>query len=96
MPNAHSGALHKIMRSWGSLLTWTAQREHASQIVRGMKSFFDSTAFVMNWGKFWGMEGLVDGEGWWVARVALSWALIHIGDPNRYYILIMALYVSSL
>ena len=46
----HSGALHKIMRSWGSLLTWTAQREHASQIVRGMQSFYDSTAFVMNWG----------------------------------------------
>ena len=32
----HSGALHKIMRTWGSLLTWTAKREHASQIVRGL------------------------------------------------------------
>ena len=46
----HSRALHKIMRSWGSLLTWTTQRENASQIVRGMQSFYDSTACVMNWG----------------------------------------------
>jgi hypothetical protein len=26
----HFGALHKIMRTWGSSLTWIAQREHAS------------------------------------------------------------------
>ena len=26
----HSGALYKIMRTWGSRLTWDAQREHAS------------------------------------------------------------------
>jgi len=25
-----NGALHKILNSWGSRLTWTAQREHAS------------------------------------------------------------------
>ena len=47
---SHSGALRKIMRSWGSLLTWTAQREHASQIVREVQSFYDSTVLVMNWG----------------------------------------------
>ncbi len=46
----HSGALHKIMKVWGSLLTWTAQREHASQIVRGLQSFYDSSAFIMNFG----------------------------------------------
>ena len=46
----HSGALHKIMRMWGSLLTWTAHREHASQIVRGLQSIYDSSAFVKNWG----------------------------------------------
>ena len=28
-----NGALHKILNTWGSRLTWTAQREHASQIV---------------------------------------------------------------
>jgi hypothetical protein len=44
----HSGALHKILRSWGSSLTWTAHREHSSQIVRGLHAFYDSTAFVMN------------------------------------------------
>ena len=51
----HSRALHKILRSWGSTLTWTAQREHANQIVRGMQSFYDSDAFVMDRG-----EGDVD------------------------------------
>ncbi len=62
----HSGALHKIMRVWGSLLTWTAQREHASQIVRGLQSFYDSSAFIRNLGMFgdgggdWG-EGMAGG-----------------------------------
>ncbi len=55
----HSGALHKIMRVWGSLLTWTAQGEHASQIVRGMQVFYDSSAFISNWGR------LDDGGGDW-------------------------------
>ena len=45
----HSGALHKILGFWGTRLTWTAQREHASNIVRGMQSFFDSYAFMMQW-----------------------------------------------
>jgi len=45
----HTGALHKIMRSWGTRLTWTAQREHASQIVRGMQSFYDYVAFMTQW-----------------------------------------------
>ena len=35
-----NGALHKILNSWGSRLTWTAQREHASQIVGAVDSFF--------------------------------------------------------
>jgi hypothetical protein len=54
----HSGALHKILRSWGSTLTWTAQHEHASQIVRGLQSLYDSTAFVMNWGGIVGDGGM--------------------------------------
>jgi len=57
----HSGALHKIMRSWGSLLTWTPQREHASQIVKWLQSFYDSSAFVMKWGILG--DGGVDGWG---------------------------------
>ena len=32
----HSGAMHMILTSWGTMLTWSAQREHASQIVTGM------------------------------------------------------------
>jgi hypothetical protein len=45
----HSGALHKILKWWDSCLTWTAQREHASLLVRGMQAFYDSTTFVMSW-----------------------------------------------
>jgi hypothetical protein len=45
----HSGALHKIVRCWGSCLTWAAQREHASQIVMGLHAFYDYVAFAMNW-----------------------------------------------
>ena len=52
----HSRALHKILRCWGSCLTWTAQREHAGQIVRGLQPFYDFAAFVRNW----------DSEGAWV------------------------------
>ncbi len=52
----HSGALHKILRFWGSCLTWTAQREHARQIVRGLQAFHDSTSFARNWG------GMGDGD----------------------------------
>ena len=47
----HFGALHKILRCRGSRLTWTAQREHASQIVRGLQAFYDSISFVMNWAR---------------------------------------------
>ena len=53
----HSGALHKILRVWGSSLTWTAQREHASQIVKGMQSFYDACAFASGWGRGRGLEG---------------------------------------
>jgi hypothetical protein len=53
----HSGALHKILRYWGSRLTWTALREHAGQIVRGLQAFYDSAAFVMNWEREGAWEG---------------------------------------
>ena len=46
----HTGALHKILRIWGSRLTWIAQREHANQLVRAMHAFYDSSAFVRLWG----------------------------------------------
>jgi hypothetical protein len=41
-----NGALHKILNTWGSRLTWTAQREHASQIVRAMDAFFAGAHFL--------------------------------------------------
>ena len=54
----HSGAIHKFLSWWGSCLTWIAQREHASQLVRGMHAFYDSITFVMSWE---GREGRGDG-----------------------------------
>ena len=39
-------ALHKILDTWGSRLTWTAQREHAAQIVSAMDSFYASAHFL--------------------------------------------------
>jgi len=47
---AHSGALHKIMRAWGSRLAMVAQRQHASQLVRGMHAFYASSTLMMQWG----------------------------------------------
>ena len=41
-----NGALHKILNTWGSRLTWTAQREHAAQIVSAMDSFYASFHFL--------------------------------------------------
>ncbi len=52
----HSGALHKILRTWRAYLTWTAQREHASKIVKGMHAFYDANAFVRDWR--WGRTGV--------------------------------------
>ena len=35
-----NGALRKILHTWGARLTWTAQRHHAGQLLKGMTSFF--------------------------------------------------------
>jgi hypothetical protein len=53
----HSEALHKIPRSWGSCITWTSQREHSSQIVRGMHAFYDFATFVVSWEGGGGQRG---------------------------------------
>ena len=41
-----NGALHKILNTWGSRLTWTTQREHAAQIMGAMDSFYASAHFL--------------------------------------------------
>ena len=47
-------ALLKILNTWGSRLTWTAQREHAAQIVGSMDVFYASTLSpVMGQGAGW-------------------------------------------
>ena len=45
----HSGALKKILGTWGARITWTTQREHVGQILRGLHAFHDSVAFSRGW-----------------------------------------------
>ncbi len=46
----HTGALKKILRTWGTRITWTAQREHVGQILRGLQAFYDGVSFSRQWG----------------------------------------------
>ena len=41
-----NGALRKLLFTWGARLTWTAQRQHAAQILIGMDSFFANASFL--------------------------------------------------
>jgi hypothetical protein len=56
-----NGALRKIIHTWGSRLTWTAQREHAAQIVGGIESFKGYASFVSSFGQG---NAEVDLGGW--------------------------------
>jgi hypothetical protein len=58
----HTAALQKIMRTWGARITWTTQREHAGQILRGMQAFHDAVAFERGW-TAGGSGGFVEGFG---------------------------------
>ncbi len=61
-----NGALLKILNTWGSRLTWTAQREHAAQIVGSMDVFYASAlAPVLGQGAGWdgGAGPSASGEG---------------------------------
>jgi hypothetical protein len=42
----NDGALRKILETWGSRLIWTAQRQHAAQIIGGIESFFSCASFL--------------------------------------------------
>ncbi len=60
-----NGALHKILNTWGSRLTWTAQRQHASQIIGSMEAFIagDFSHSVQN---HWGIGvNEIDSAGGW-------------------------------
>ena len=46
---SHSAALKYILDTWGARITWTAQREHAGQILRGLQAFHDGIAFSRGW-----------------------------------------------
>jgi hypothetical protein len=60
-----NGALHKILNTWGSRLTWTAQREHAAQIVSAMDSFYASAQFLSVLDlRAGGVNGLAPRAGW--------------------------------
>jgi hypothetical protein len=60
-----NGVLHKILNTWGSRLTRTAQREHAAQIVDAMVSFYASAHFlaIMDQ-RAGGVNGLASRASW--------------------------------
>jgi hypothetical protein len=41
-----NGALRKLLFTWGARLTSTTQRQHASQFLNGMDSFFANASFL--------------------------------------------------
>ena len=58
-------ALHKILNTWGSLLTWTAQREHAAHIVGAMDAFYVGAHFLFVLDqRAGGVNGLASVAGW--------------------------------
>jgi hypothetical protein len=57
----HTAAINHILHAWGGTLTWTLQREHAAQLVKGMLSFWDSMSFLG--GTSWGGGGQCDRDG---------------------------------
>ena len=60
-----NGALHKILNTWGSRLTWTAQREHAAQIVGAMDAFSAGAQFLFVLDQRAAcINGLAKGAGW--------------------------------
>ena len=60
-----NGALHKILNTWGSRLSWTVQREHAAQIVGAMDDFYAGAHFllVLDQGAA-GFNGMASVAGW--------------------------------
>jgi hypothetical protein len=61
-----SGAFLKILKTWGSRLTWTAQREHAAQTVASMDTFYASTLPPVVLGQGAGWDGGVGSSASWV------------------------------
>ena len=53
----NKGALQKILRVWGSSLTWTIQRERAGRLVRGIQSFFAPSDFLSAWDQMHVFDG---------------------------------------
>ena len=62
---SNNGVLHKILNSWGYRLAWTAQREHAAQIVGAMESFYAGAHFLFVLDqRAGGVNGLASVAGW--------------------------------
>jgi hypothetical protein len=60
-----NGAFHKILNTWVSRLTWTAQREHAAKIVGAMDAFYVGAHFLtVQDQRAVGVNGLDSAGGW--------------------------------
>jgi hypothetical protein len=73
-----NGALRKLIFTWGARLTWTAQRQHAAQILIGMDSFFANAAFLSDYD-----QGLVRVESPLDCHLSPAPSLEGGGDPNN-------------
>jgi hypothetical protein len=61
-----NGAFLEILNTWGSRLTWTAQREHAARIVASMDTFYASILSPDVLGQGAGWDGGVGSSASWV------------------------------
>ena len=60
-----NGARHKILNTWASRLTWTAQTEHPAQIVGAMDAFYAGAHFLSVLDRrAAGVNGLASGAVW--------------------------------
>ena len=73
-----NGALRKLIFTWGARLTWTAQRQHAAQILTGMNSFFANAAFLSDFD-----QDVVRVERPLDCLLSPAPSLEGVGDPNN-------------
>jgi hypothetical protein len=74
-----SVALSKVLDSWGARLTWTSQKEHAAEVIRGVETHKVAAAFLNCAARYGGREGLVPGgraggQRGWLPNCRTGWS----------------------
>ena len=52
------GAVRRILNAWGAILTWTAQRQHATQALNNMVSFYSCASLLSSANQGFAARGL--------------------------------------